>query len=1326
MVGIVYYKYYDLYCLFCIFTIKDLFNLICSNFFWIDNHNDFFLLNLKILIFKLDFESYRSPSFINFILNDVPYSSNFFSYSQSIINIDGVNKYESFIVLQNEFNKKQDIPYNLAIKYGKRYMDEFIFERINQGRQVYYRAVDQDISFSVPLSGTTLKPDMGLFFESKLSDFKYSAWDFNRDNKKELYNDYYLKWTDILIGDLQHLSRKTIQSFYSLGPEIKYALYSSNAQLIGLEKAFPTVEGYINWKDSADVVSNIKNATNTKEMSSVIYNKDVFFDKNTLISTVFNPRIQNNISYNLFFDDKFLFNEKSKFDNNTPFSIFDFLMSSPASSNDTQSLFKDSVNEIGSVYKYNDNKNSENYFNSYRKSFIISNNFFIDFLVWLLRNPLLDFNYINPVSDHYSTIHKYWDHRPDTTGWFGSDIFGFGDIESNYMFKPGNTFQRNNDLNFKSYLGYTNNSYKIAKPYNLKTLEYFNSIIFNNSYNNNLINSINIENYFSDFKYLFFNSNGLRNKDLKKNSRIRFSNSKDIALFFKTFKNYKMSSNLFVKKMSPNELFYTFKTSNIFNIYYILPKYRFNLYYDIDLNNNFNDIDIRSIHKQFFLQLSEKIISEKSFSLFAVIFHNLFTDCVETKNFQPVNKNSLITILKTLDLISPYEVSLSVIPINVYTLIIIKCMVLYYSNMSYIDFINLCLNAINDTKLLDSIVKIPNCENSNTSNINFKDYFENHNVSVIPSMPFIQNKVITKNLDFNLPLISINWLKSVKIKLIFYYLFSDIYIIFKSLLCNVIIILFSLKNFLMQILQNFLIDEPPHFYTQKSKILAIKSNIGIFFNNIDNSYHRVFIPFSEMVSSDLSNFFTNNSSVYDTSSSIKEVVDVTPVFFNSTPLSVIYGEEPEFGIFGRVYDAFEILQKMVEEPLETLDSDSDEKMDSPLESIFLPSLSELSDEFWDEFEELQRIAISSSILYSWFDFKGKNDGFIFENRYLNIPLWILSSFVDWFFNFYKFTFEWNSAIYNFYFYPLINKLNFFLFKYFNSVNIDEIDKVREYIGLPKKNDFLFLSDNKINFEQIDLYNKKLLLSTKFLISPKDSPILGYEFPTIKNSNNNYISLNSNHSNIVSQFFINDEKKKKLINFNNSNQLRYFKKKNYEALKDMGSYLNQDQSTWFKKDEVLSKFLNLKINAEHVFKSNYQSKEHALSNNHPEYDSFISSNNLTKSKPFYSPLDYSNFEVIKKKKQFAGKGFINLWNTNIGLDGQNPSHWSRTKMTKRWLFNNVIKRNLLYDDRNFHRNDELDWYSENEKPFDYYFWNFTKKNNFNLVDKKIYVNNKDFI
>ena len=76
-------------------------------------------------------------------------------------------------------------------------------------------------------------------------------------------------------------------------------------------------------------------------------------------------------------------------------------------------------------------------------SLTLTGNAILDFFIFLLRNPLLDFSYINTIGLHYDTLDKFWDKRPSTTKWLWTDITGFSPL-GGYTVKESNKLVQSN------------------------------------------------------------------------------------------------------------------------------------------------------------------------------------------------------------------------------------------------------------------------------------------------------------------------------------------------------------------------------------------------------------------------------------------------------------------------------------------------------------------------------------------------------------------------------------------------------------------------------------------------------------------------------------------------------------------------------------------------------------------------------------------------------------------------------------------------------------------------------------------------------------------
>jgi hypothetical protein len=76
-----------------------------------------------------------------------------FNSSKNVLNED-LDNYEWFSLLRSEVDLSKNLPTDLSIKYGNAYLNSFVDNNINKGRQLYYRGLNQEIKFQIPISGT--------------------------------------------------------------------------------------------------------------------------------------------------------------------------------------------------------------------------------------------------------------------------------------------------------------------------------------------------------------------------------------------------------------------------------------------------------------------------------------------------------------------------------------------------------------------------------------------------------------------------------------------------------------------------------------------------------------------------------------------------------------------------------------------------------------------------------------------------------------------------------------------------------------------------------------------------------------------------------------------------------------------------------------------------------------------------------------------------------------------------------------------------------------------------------------------------------------------
>lgn len=86
-------------------------------------------------------------------------------YSSSDLDLEKeLGSYEWHNILRSEIDNLTSISVDLAIKYGNDYMGGLVNDKLNNSRQVYYRGVEQELSFQIPFSGLKNQIDFNLNF----------------------------------------------------------------------------------------------------------------------------------------------------------------------------------------------------------------------------------------------------------------------------------------------------------------------------------------------------------------------------------------------------------------------------------------------------------------------------------------------------------------------------------------------------------------------------------------------------------------------------------------------------------------------------------------------------------------------------------------------------------------------------------------------------------------------------------------------------------------------------------------------------------------------------------------------------------------------------------------------------------------------------------------------------------------------------------------------------------------------------------------------------------------------------------------------------------
>ena len=150
---------------FFIFLIFTYIFIINNDFFFILN---FYIKNFKNSNYVLGFGNYKFNYFLNFnfdiskkITDSVYYKkyllNNFLDYVLLNSDLDleiEISTYEWSNILKSEVDNSVTIPIDLAIKYGNEYMGGLINDKISSSRQIYFRGLEQELSFQIPMSGS--------------------------------------------------------------------------------------------------------------------------------------------------------------------------------------------------------------------------------------------------------------------------------------------------------------------------------------------------------------------------------------------------------------------------------------------------------------------------------------------------------------------------------------------------------------------------------------------------------------------------------------------------------------------------------------------------------------------------------------------------------------------------------------------------------------------------------------------------------------------------------------------------------------------------------------------------------------------------------------------------------------------------------------------------------------------------------------------------------------------------------------------------------------------------------------------------------------------
>lgn len=378
--------------------------------------------------------------------------------SSSLLN-EEIDQYEWFTILKAEMDTSGEIPIDLAVKYGREYMGGLINHKINTSRQLYYRGLTQDIKFSVPLSGIMGDVDNGVNFHIS-ENFKITDWEKIRENAKrrEVYAEYNLVGLEGDYNSFSDIDLKTITDSLGFQNKLKYAIDSDGRQLVSVDKNPNSIQEFLTWRDtSADFdKENWVTLWNTNQNQINILPDNLLNqstnNKRDSVNNVFNSLMTDNtqelLGKNSFFFKRNVTNEELKYvktDNSVGMhEIFNITRLNTEEAKELESILSVFKEEIKFISKNIEQRltgsgDIDILETKYKKatSLTLTGNAILDFFIFLLRNPLLDFSYINTTGLHYDTLDKFWDKRPSTTKWIWADIAGFSPL-GGYTVKEAN------------------------------------------------------------------------------------------------------------------------------------------------------------------------------------------------------------------------------------------------------------------------------------------------------------------------------------------------------------------------------------------------------------------------------------------------------------------------------------------------------------------------------------------------------------------------------------------------------------------------------------------------------------------------------------------------------------------------------------------------------------------------------------------------------------------------------------------------------------------------------------------------------------------------
>lgn len=376
-------------------------------------------------------------------------SSQIFKTNTNILN-EELDNYEWFTLLKAEIDMTSKVPLDLAVKYGRDYMGGLVNHRVNTTRQLYYRGLTQDIAFRVPLSGTLGNEDTKLALKISPT-FKMIDWDnlTSKKDKFEKYSEFIITSIDSDSKSFSEVDLQTMTDSFGLYSKLKYSIDNNGRYSADIDKNPASLQEFLTWRDHStdfdkETWADAWRLGNGISKNEIIPDTYLSKNKNNGRDAELNPfksllhgETQKLLGKNSFLgqeiDASFRI-ENIKYIKGSGYHMGGTRLYKHGGlfvdeSADINQLLGNLRSEIGLFSDYvhslvtEESNNSQLEFKKQNvKSLSIFGNTYLDFFVMALRNPLLDFSYINTPGIHYDTLDSFWDKRPSTTKWLWSDM----------------------------------------------------------------------------------------------------------------------------------------------------------------------------------------------------------------------------------------------------------------------------------------------------------------------------------------------------------------------------------------------------------------------------------------------------------------------------------------------------------------------------------------------------------------------------------------------------------------------------------------------------------------------------------------------------------------------------------------------------------------------------------------------------------------------------------------------------------------------------------------------------------------------------------------